>query len=114
MSANNNNWICFDCRYAIRKPKMFESTPKCNVCGKDCFCLGYKIAVPKKTDRKAWEELRQNCRRKLLNNFEADIKSKVKLRHAIEKEIAHLESRGFNRERNRQINHLKGLLKNFS
>lgn len=51
LSASNCNWVCFDCRFVTRQAKMSRHIPKCADCGSDCYCLGYKVEIPKKADR---------------------------------------------------------------
>jgi hypothetical protein len=79
----------------------------------DCFCLGYKVEIPKKEDKKAWLNLRQNCRDRFFATVEIESKNKVKRKHEIEKEIIHLESLGENKERARQIAKLNEELNRF-
>jgi len=62
MSESNYNWVCFDCRYATRQPKTSKHVPKCAACYKDCVSVGYKLEIPKKTDAKGWEKLREVSR----------------------------------------------------
>jgi hypothetical protein len=114
MSESNYNWVCFDCRYTTRKPKTSERTPKCLHCGDECYCLGYKVEIPKKEDKKSWERLRQNCRERLFETTELESKYKVHRKHEIEKEIIRLESLGDSKERRREVNNLKKELNNYT
>ena len=107
MSASNHNWVCFECRTATRKPKRIEQIPKCLSCHKDCFCLGYKVEIPKSDDVKAWVQLQKKCEEK-----ENELRAKqnldqVRRRHELEKEIARMEALAENKDRNRQIKMLK-------
>ena len=107
MSASNHNYVCFDCRTAIRYPKTAAAAPKCRECGEECFCLGYKVEIPKHDDIKAWRELRAECERRELACEESISLRGVRRQHFVEQEIRRLRNLPDNRDRNRQIKKLE-------
>jgi len=107
MSANNCNWVCFDCRTALRYPKISSRVPVCPGCGADCFCLGYKVEVPRGSAVRAWRQLREECRRRLHVAAVWQKRRRVRWQHDLEKEIIRLERVGANKDRARQIKKLK-------
>lgn len=107
MSANNYNWVCFDCRFVIRKPKMSRRVPKCAECGSECYCLGYKVKIPKKPDARGWRALRLECRRRYLEWSAQQAVRRVREAHAAERRIAHLRSLGPNKDREKIIAELQ-------
>lgn len=107
MSANNNNWVCFECQIVLREPKSIDRTPTCPECREDCYCLGYKVAVPKKTDKKAWLQLRQECRNREYERIERNAKARVARQHDLERRIARLQSHDENPGRIWLIKELK-------
>src|SRR5262245_30611567 len=111
MSASNHNWVCFDCRCVTRRAKTAAGIPKCRECGSDCACLGYKVAIPKKSDIKAWRALRLECRRR--NRLAADnlAVERARVGHAAERRIAALRTRGQNRDREKVVRELRKKLR---
>lgn len=107
MSASNHNWVCFDCRVVIRQPKMSRHIPKCADCGADCYCLGYKVEPPKKTDARGWRALRLESRKRHLAWADRQAVRRVRAAHAAERRIAHLRSLGPNKDREKLIEKLK-------
>ena len=110
MSANNYNWVCFDCRTSQRQPKVSEVTPACPDCGRDCFCLGYKVEVPRRNAVRVWRQLREECRKRLYAKQDRVQQSAVRRRHDLEKEIVRMEALGENKDRARQIKKLEAEL----
>lgn len=110
MSASNHNYVCFECRTAIRHPKMAANAPSCRVCGIECFCLGYKVEIPKCDDLRSWRLLRDECNRRhaaAIDNM--DVRA-VRRQHDIEQEIRRLKEMPDNKDRNRQIRDLERAL----
>jgi len=107
MSASNYNYVCFECRTAIRHPKTATHAPKCRDCGNECFCLGYKVEIPKHADIRSWRELLAECERRA-SYFEETIEFRgVRRQHFLEQEILRLRQMPDNRDRNRQIKKLE-------
>lgn len=73
---SNANWICFDCRAAVREAKTSPRIPLCPSCGVECFDLGSKVAVPKRDKLAAWRKLKLEC----LRRQDAMIKNTVRHR----------------------------------
>ncbi len=107
MSANNINWVCFDCRSSVRYPKFSDRTPACPDCGADCFRLGHKVGVPRRGAVRAWRQLRDECRRRWHMAADCQRLRRVRWQHDLEKEIARMERLGSNKDRARQIKKLK-------
>jgi C4-type Zn-finger protein len=107
MSANNSNWVCFDCRFAKRQAKTLRRIPKCPGCGKDCYYLGYKVEIPGKSDVRNWRTLRMECRRRELQQTDKEVIEHVRETHAIERDIVRLESQVKNPNRKKLIAKLK-------
>jgi len=107
MSTNNFNWVCFACRTATRKSKNLPRAPQCLECGADCYCLGYKIEVPKKSDARRWRRLRLECRKWALASADQQDVQRVRAVHTAELQIAHLQSLGPNPGRQKLITKLK-------
>jgi DNA-directed RNA polymerase subunit RPC12/RpoP len=53
----NGNWVCFECREAVRRPTQHADDVPCPACGQKCKYLGTQIPVPPKRSVKAWREL---------------------------------------------------------
>ena len=107
MSASNYNWVCFDCRIALRQPKVSEEIPLCPDCGRECFCLGYKVEIPRRDAVRAWRQLREESRRRYHAHQDRVNRWRVRRKHDLEKEIARMEAMEENKDRSRQIKKLK-------
>lgn len=110
MSASNYNWVCFDCRFVTRHRKTARRVPKCGECGSECYCLGYKVEIPKKADTRGWRTLRLECRKRHLEWSEQQAVTRVREAHAVERRIAHLRSLGLNKDREMMIAELKEMI----
>jgi hypothetical protein len=86
---------------------MSRRVPKCASCGSDCFCLGYKVEIPKKSDARAWRALRLESRKRYLMEADRQAVRDVREKHAAERRVAHLHSRGPNKERRKIIEELQ-------
>ena len=107
MSASNYSWVCFECRLVVRQPKTAKRIPKCLGCGSECYCLGYKVEVPKKEDLRSWRKLREDCRARELARSDAEAVAKVRGAHEAERRIAELLALPANRDRSKLIAELK-------
>jgi hypothetical protein len=107
MSASNYNWVCFDCRTSRRQPKTSEQIPVCPDCGRERFCLGYKVEVPRREAVREWRQLRDECRRRLHVNQDRVQQATIRRQHYLEKEIVRMEALGENKDRARQIKKLE-------
>jgi hypothetical protein len=103
MSASNHNWVCFECLFVTRQPKTAKRVPKCAECRSDCFCLGYKVEIPKKSDRDGWRKLRAESRRRYLASSDKQSIRRVREAHAAERRIAQLRALGPNKDREKII-----------
>jgi len=106
VSVSNHNWVCFECRTTVRKPKSDANAPTlpaCSRCGASLVNIGYKIDVPRKSDVKAWKALREWCRHARLGGIEDEIRSLVQKVHRLEKVILEEEEKPFNADRKRAI-----------
>lgn len=86
---------------------MSTRIPRCPDCGSNCYCLGYKVEIPKKADARGWKALRAESRKRHLKSAEGKALRRVREAHAAERRIAHLRSLGPNREREKLIEELK-------
>jgi hypothetical protein len=107
MSVSNNNWVCFACRTSQRHQKLSGRVPVCPDCGADCFCLGYKVEVPRREAIRAWHRLQDECRRRVFSRIKSEQRWEVRRKHDLEKEIVRMERLGENKDRARQIKRLK-------
>lgn len=107
MSENNYNWVCFQCLYAIRQAKSFKNTPKCQSCGQDCVCVGYKLKIPKKSDKKGWVQLKKINREIRRQNLESQKRRKSDRVSFLINEIKRLGEKEENKDRTRLINRMK-------
>lgn len=107
MSASNYNWVCFDCRFVTRQPKTARRDPKCGACGSACYCLGYKVEVPKKSDAKGWKSLRYECGKRLSAWYERQAVQRVREAHDAEHRLTHLRSLAPNKDREKLIADLR-------
>ena len=104
---SNSNWVCFDCREAVRRPTRRAEAVLCPQCGRDCVCLGTKIRIPPKNDRKSWRELSTCCREGRLAALERIERMRVRRRHRLERQIVELESRPANERQIKEIRILR-------
>jgi len=111
MSASNFNWVCFDCRRVVRQAKTARRIPKCAECGSDCFCLGYKVDIPRNSDTNGWKALRLECRKRNLALSDSHGVKRVKDAHAAERRIVELRSRGANKDREKLVSELTKKIK---
>ena len=56
---SKRNWVCFDCRSAVRREAPTVNVVVCATCSRPRVNLGYKIPIPPKTRIKDWEALRE-------------------------------------------------------
>ena|SRR5436189_3902069 len=106
MSASNYSWVCFECRLVVRQPKTAKRIPKCLACGSECYCLGYKVEIPKQEDARGWRRLRDDCRARELHWAEVKAVAKVREAHDAERRIAQLLALPTNKERSNLIEKL--------
>ena len=99
----NATWICFDCREAVRRPTHHRGIVSCPQCRGATLCLGTKIRIPRKADRRAWQDLRVSvCERRLAAAGRTE-RMLVRRHHCLERKIAGLEARPANAGRTRAI-----------
>lgn len=103
MPPSNYNWVCFDCRYVTRQSKPASRVPKCAECSSDCFCLGYKVEIPKKSDTRGWKMLRLESHKRHSDSLDEQAISRAREIHAAERRIAQLRSLGPNKDREKKI-----------
>lgn len=51
--------VCFDCRLSFKQSRYNAPKPKCPECAKELINIGYKLKIPKKSQIKKWQELRE-------------------------------------------------------
>ena len=84
----NANWVCFDCREAVRRPWSLADNAKCPACGQVCRYAGTRIPIPAKRNAKGWRELREYLRDRRLAALERERIDRVRQQHKLEREIA--------------------------
>ncbi len=89
MPTGNHNWVCFDCRVAVRQPATATRTPKCPRCAEDCYPLGYAVEIPKKSDTRGWRKLRTECRKRHLAWSDPEAVRRVRDTHGAERIAAY-------------------------
>ncbi|MCW1916589.1 hypothetical protein OJ996_23580 [Luteolibacter sp. GHJ8] len=107
MHISNFNWVCFECRTSRREPKLARRVPVCAECGADCFCLGYKVEVPRRYAVREWRKLRDECRRRYHIGRDSVRRWNIRRIHALEQEIIRRESMRENKDRSYLIKRLK-------
>jgi len=77
----------------------------------NCYCLGYKVGIPKKSDRRGWKALHLESRRRHLAFLDKQSIKRVREMHAAERRITLLRARGLSKDRKRIIEKLKMKIK---
>ncbi|MES2888293.1 MAG: hypothetical protein V4739_09815 [Pseudomonadota bacterium] len=107
---SNHHWVCFTCREAVRRPGGSPDV-RCPTCAVPCQSIGCKTPVPPKSKRQLWQALeadRAQAQRE--GNASARLAS-VQQVHALEKELARIESLPDNPGRRALIKQLHKQLK---
>jgi len=107
---SKRNFVCFDCRSAVRREPYSGEAVLCPDCGQECHNIGYKIPVPPKSKPEAWRGLREQYFRDRRQEDERKAVGNVRRRHALEKEIEKLKTRPENEGRTKEIRRLRGKL----
>ena len=87
---------------------------KCSRCGQHSRYVGYKTRIPERQAKNEWELLRKTLEDKAIHRMEQAGKSKVRLRHELEKDLAKLQSRPENPGRNKAMRLLEREIKALS
>ena len=104
---SKRNFVCFDCRVAIRREAYDGEPVLCPGCGEMTHNIGYKTPVPPKNRQDSWDRLREEFFLNEQTDLEHRAKSGVRRIHALEKQIEKLESRPGNEGRAREIRRLR-------
>lgn len=107
MSESNYNWVCFECRFVIRQAKTYKRIPKCHFCNQDCICVGYKLKIPKKSNKKEWEQLKKINREIELQHIQSQRSYKKDRITHLSNEIKKLSSKEENKDRTKLIDSMK-------
>jgi hypothetical protein len=110
---SNANWVCFECREAVRRPGNTRVAVLCPSCGQPCRSIGHRIRLPSKRAGKAWDELRASLQAQAIASAEHSHVSRVRRIHQIQKEIARLQAMPVNEGRRVQIQLLRKRLVEF-
>ena len=106
----NDTWICFECRTALRRPTgqflIDRELPKlgqaarrisCPSCGAPCRFLGQTIKVPRRNAVKAWQKLRERIEDESVDRASKRAVERIRWSHAVEraglKRLHELEAR---------------------
>ena len=54
---SKRNFVCFECRVAVRREAYSGEPVLCPTCGVLSHNIGYKIPVPPKSKQEAWDKL---------------------------------------------------------
>src|SRR5687767_10182736 len=79
----NINWVCFECRQAVRRPGADRTAAPCPSCGRPCINLGTQIPLPPKQDEGGWGKLREWYFERLRSTRETLHKIDVAHRHSV-------------------------------
>ena len=109
--ASNHNFVCFDCRVAVRRPKTSATAPLCSRCRNACRDIGYKIAVPSKKDTNGWKRLHATLRERERRRGRTLLKERVALIHELERRIERLSMLPTQPGRHRTIRELRKRLR---
>src|SRR5262245_12937837 len=104
---SNHNFVCFDCRQSLRRSKLVAEPPRCPKCGNPCLSVGYKIPLPSKSDAKGWKALEGEQQAAAHRRAESKRANLVRLGHELERQIADIEQRPANPERERLLRVLR-------
>jgi hypothetical protein len=107
---SNSTGVCFDCRTTVRREQLKPKLPVCSQCHKPCIHLGKKIAIPCKSNSRAWELLRKQYFESNARYWQAFFKRKVATRHELERQIAELKALPTNEGRRITIRKLRSHL----
>lgn len=100
----NATFICWHCHTAYRSEILAKDTVRrCAECGREIEWVSTKVEIPRKTDKKAWEALRDD----LLSRRDKHIKAERSIRRRTinhyKEQIAKLESLPENEGRRKAI-----------
>ena len=107
---SNTTLVCFDCRTALRRPRLAPLNPRsvvCPKCGRKCINVSKKIAIPPKSNARAWKALREKIRAWQAEDLDKFYKYKVRQRHELERQIAAIKLLPTNEGRNKSIKELR-------
>ena len=57
---SKHTWICPECRKSVRRSPYDAEHPRCPSCQKPMAWVGTKGKIPKKSDSKAWNRIRDH------------------------------------------------------
>lgn len=106
-NMSKRNFVCFDCRAAVRRELYSGEAVLCSDCGLECHNIGYKVPVPPKSKPEAWKSLREQYFRDRRQENERKAVKNIRRRHALEKEIQDLEVRPENEGRTKEIRRIR-------
>lgn len=104
---SHHNFVCFNCRVAVRRPKTIASAPPCALCGGKCRDIGYKIPVPPKEAVDAWVRLAASLQDSEDRRIVAQKQARVARMHELERRIERLSRLPTSDGRERTIRDLR-------
>lgn len=104
---SKRNFVCFDCRAAVRREAYSGEPVLCPSCGGVSHNIGHKIPVPPKNKKESWDKLREEFFQNRQTDLDRRTIGRVRRVHALEKEIEGLESRPDNDGRAKEIRRLR-------
>lgn len=108
---SKRNWVCFDCRSAVRRESRTAADVPCALCSKPLTNVGYKMRIPAKKDARAWEELRAQWIGDERESWKRRRYERARRVHALEQESRSLETRPANSGRAMAVRRLRKMLK---
>ena len=111
MSASYVNWVCFPCRTALREDRFSRRTPVCPRCGKPCFFLGDRVAIPRATAVKAWVKLEEECHARRFDSIDHYLSEENAWPTVLESMIISLSSQPRSAEADERIAKMKDRLR---
>lgn len=109
---SKRNWVCFECRSAVRREYGTAKVPICATCSLPLVNLGYRIPIPTKARANEWEALRVQYLVEQRQGQARRSEDRGKERRFLEKEIDRLESLPPNPGRIEAVRQLRRRLNN--
>jgi len=88
---SNHNYVCFECRVAVRTEKAVSTLPRCPHCGWECRDIGHDIALPPTEDVDAWERLYVGLRETERRSVQVGEEARVARIYELGRQIEYLE-----------------------
>ena len=104
---NNETWVCFDCREAVRRDAYHPAEVPCPSCGHVCLQIGDRIRIPSKSNARGWQRLRESLCEQRLGVLDTSQIAQVRQRHELEQQLLQVGLRSPNEGRAKSIRTLR-------